>query len=175
MSSVSVTIPSPQVTIGRRAIKLAALLAAGAAVFGVTLLVREAITTTHAGAPTANTSGHVAMPKSAELEQKWGIQINSVNLLAATGVIDVRYTVFDVSKALALHTNGRLGLPKIVTAHGTVQPDSVMFHFHSKATEEAGQGYDIVYGNAEGRARVGDKVTIVMPDGLKLAGVPVGE
>jgi len=115
------------------------------------------------------------MPKSAELEQKWGIQINSVNLLAATGVIDVRYTVFDVSKALALHTSGRTGLPKIITPHGTVLPDSVMFHFHSKATEEAGQGYDIVYGNAEGRARVGEKVTIVMPDGLKLVGVPVGE
>ena len=32
--------------------------------------------------------------------------------------------------------------------HGTVEPDSVMFHFHSKATEVAGQGYDIIYGNA---------------------------
>ena len=169
------TIPSSQVTVGRRAIKLAALVVAGAAVFGGTLLVRQATTTTHSGSTAVRASGRLPMPKSAELEQKWGIQINSVTLLAATGVIDVRYTVFDVSKALALHTNGRTGLPKIITQHGTVQPDSVMFHFHSKATEEAGQGYDIVYGNAEGRARVGEKVTVVMPDGLKLAGIPVGE
>ena len=143
--------------------------------FGGTLLVREATTTTHSGSTVVRASGRPTVPKNAELEQKWGIQINSVTLLAATGVIDVRYTVFDVSKAQALHTNGRTGLPKIITEHGTVLPDSVMFHFHSKATEEAGQGYDIVYGNAEGRARVGEKVTLVMPDGLKLAGVPVGE
>ncbi len=175
MSAIAATVSPAQVTGGRRAIKLAALLAAGAAVFGGTLVLREATMSTAPGAPARVARAGVPMPKSAALEQKWGIQINSVTLLAATGVIDVRYTVFDVSKALALHTNGRTGLPKIVTTHGTVQPDSVMFHFHSKATEEAGQGYDIVYGNADGRVRVGAKVTIVMPDGIELAGVPVGE
>ena len=115
------------------------------------------------------------MPKNAKLEQKWGVQFKSVTLLAATGVVDVRYTVFDVSKAEALHEQGRTGLPKIKTGRGTVEPDSVMFHFHSKATEVAGQGYDIIYGNAEGRVRAGSTVTLVMPDGLELADVPVAE
>jgi len=118
MSSLAVTVPSAQVTGGRRALKLAALLAAGAAVFGGTLLVRE-VTTHTASTTTRAAQPRVAMPKSAALEQKWGIQFNSVTLLAATGVIDVRYTVFDVSKAQALHTNGRTGLPKIITQHGT--------------------------------------------------------
>ena len=174
MSSVAVTVPSAQVTGGRRAIKLAALLAAGAAVFGATLAIREATTTTSHGTSNVSQSG-LTMPKNAQLEQKWGVQFKSVTLLAATGVVDVRYTVFDVSKAEALHARGRTGLPQIKTERGTVKPDSVMFHFHSKATEVAGQGYDIIYGNAEGRVRVGSKVTLVMPDGLELTDVPVGE
>jgi hypothetical protein len=159
---------------GRRGLRLAALLAAAGAVFGGTLIVRQATSTT-TNAVTNEVRSSLTMPKNAQLEQKWGVQFKSVTLLAATGVVDVRYTVFDVSKAEALHTNGRTGLPKIKTDNGTVQPDSVMFHFHSKATEIAGQGYDIIYGNAAGRVRVGAKVTLVMPDGLELVDVPVGE
>jgi hypothetical protein len=173
MSSIAASMPQ-HVTGGRRAIKLAALLAAGAAVFGATLAIRDA--TTSSSPSTANAvRPSLTMPKNAQLEQKWGVQFKSVTLLAATGVVDVRYTVFDVSKAEALHARGRTGLPQIKTERGTVKPDSVMFHFHSKATEVAGQGYDIIYGNAEGRVRVGSKVTLVMPDGLELTDVPVGE
>ena len=113
MSSVAATAPQ-RVTGGRRAIKLAALLAAGAAVFGGTLLVRRLTTSTTY--PAANVRpGSLTMPKNAQLEQKWGVQFKSVTLLAATGVVDVRYTVFDVSKAEALHERGRTGLPKIKT------------------------------------------------------------
>ena len=50
-----------------------------------------------------------------------------------------------------------------------------MFHFHSKANEVAGQGYDIIYGNAHGAIHPGSVVTIVMADGLELANVPVKE
>ena len=159
---------------GRRGLRLAALLAAAGAVFGGTVVIRQGAATTHPASTNAARSS-LTMPKNAALEQKWGVQFKAVTLLAATGVVDVRYTVFDASKAEALHTNGRTGLPKIKTDNGTVQPDSVMFHFHSKATEIAGQGYDIIYGNAAGRVRVGAKVTLVMPDGLELADVPVGE
>jgi hypothetical protein len=159
---------------GRRTIRFVALLAAIGVVFGGTVAVRELTRSdSHAAARAAGSD--VAMPQSAQIEETWGIVFKSVTLLAATGVIDVRYTVIDTSKADRLHNDGRTGLPKILSDHGVVKPDSVMFHFHSKASENAGQAYDIIYGNAGGALNRGARVTLVMPDGLKLANVPVTE
>ncbi|MBK5333397.1 MAG: hypothetical protein JJD93_15580, partial [Ilumatobacteraceae bacterium] len=130
------------VTAGRRTLRLFALLAGAAAVFGTTVGVRSLVSADRNTAGSVSTVGLV-MPRSAEIEHAWGVQIKSVTLLASTGVIDVRYTVLDDGKATRLHTDGRTGLPSLRTSdHGTVPPDSVMFHFHSKAEEVAGQGYD---------------------------------
>ena len=159
---------------GRRAIRLVALLAAIGVAFGGTVAVRELTASDHQSAARASASD-ITMPQSTQIEETWGIVFKSVTLLAATGVIDVRYTVIDTSKADRLHNDGRTGLPKILSDHGTVKPDSVMFHFHSKASENAGQAYDIIYGNAGGALSRGARVTLVMPDGLKLANVPVTE
>jgi hypothetical protein len=143
-------------------------------VFGATVAVRN-LASAGGRATSASTAG-AAMPRSPEIEHSWGVQIRSVTLLAATGVIDVRYTVLDDGKATRLHTDGLVGLPSLRTNdHGTVKPDSVMFHFHSKASEVAGQGYDIIYGNAHGAVHAGSIVTVVMADGLELANVPVNE
>ena len=155
--------------------RLIALLAGAAVVFSTTVAVRNlASADDHKAASVA--TADLAMPRSAEIEHTWGVQIKSITLLASTGVIDVRYTVLDDGKATRLHTDGRTGLPSLRTKdHGTVKPDSVMFHFHSKATEVAGQGYDIIYGNAHGAVHAGSLVTVVMADGLELADVPVKE
>jgi hypothetical protein len=162
-------------TAGRRILRLFALLAGAAAVFAITVGVRSLASADRNTAGSVSTVG-LAMPRSAEIEHVWGVQIKSVTLLASTGVIDVRYTVIDDGKATRLHTDGRTGLPSLrTTDHGTVKPDSVMFHFHSKAEEVAGQGYDIIYGNAHGAVHVGSIVTVVMSDGLELANVPVKE
>ncbi len=116
------------------------------------------------------------MPRSAAIENVWGVQIKSIALLADTGVIDVRYTVLDDGKANRLHTDGNTGLPELRTKdHGTVKPEAVMFHFHSKANEVAGQGYDIIYANYHGALHVGSLVTVVMADGLELSDVPVND
>lgn len=163
------------VTAGRRIFRLFALLAGAAAVFGTTVAVRNLVAADRNTAESIP-AVDVAMPRSAEIEDVWGVQIKAVTLLASTGVIDVRYTVLDDGKATRLHTDGRTGLPSLRTNdHGTVKPDSVMFHFHSKADEVAGQGYDIIYGNARGAIHVGSLVTVVMADGLELANVPVKE
>ena len=108
MSSIAASMPQ-HVTGGRRAIKLAALLAAGAAVFGTTLAIRDA--TSSSSPSTANAAkSSLTMPKNAQLEQKWGVQFKSVTLPAAAGGVDVRYPGSDVAKAEALHTSGRTGL-----------------------------------------------------------------
>jgi hypothetical protein len=155
--------------------RLIALLAGAAVVFGTTVAVRN-LASADGHRTSSVATADLAMPRSAEIEHTWGVQIKSITLLASTGVIDVRYTVLDDGKATRLHTDGRTGLPSLRTKdHGTVKPDSVMFHFHSKATEVAGQGYDIIYGNAHGAIHAGSLVTVVMADGLELADVPVKE
>lgn len=159
-------------TAGGRAVRLAALLGAAGAVFGLTLGVRSLVTTDH-GNVTVSPSA-TPMPRSAQIESVWGVQIKAITLLADTGVIDVRYTVLDDGKATRLHTDGNTGLPSLRTAdHGTVKPEAVMFHFHSKADEVSGQGYDIIYANYRGALHVGSLATVVMADGLELPNVPV--
>lgn len=155
--------------------RLVVLLAATAAVFGATVAIRS-LTSSDAHQTTSVPTADLVMPRSPQIEHTWGVQIKSVTLLASTGVIDVRYTVLDDGKATRLHTDGRTGLPALRTKdHGTVKPDSVMFHFHSKAEEVAGQGYDIIYGNANGAVHAGSLVTVIMADGLELENVPVKE
>jgi hypothetical protein len=157
---------------GRRTIRFAALLAAAAAMFGATFGVREFLTTRHENVTVSPQTTPV--PRSPEIEKVWGVQIKSIFLLADTGVIDLRYSVLDDAKASRLHTSGNTGLPSLRTAdHGTVKPEAVMFHFHAKAGDTNGQGYDIMYANTRGALHVGSLVTVVMSDGLELRGVPV--
>ncbi len=152
--------------------RLVALLAAAAAMFSVTLGVRSLVDARHGNVTVSPQT--TPMPRSPEIEKIWGVQIKAITLLADTGVIDVRYTVLDDGKATRLHTDGNEGLPELRTKdHGTVHPDAVMFHFHSKADEVAGQGYDLVYANSHGAVHVGSLVTVVMSDGLELPNVPV--
>jgi hypothetical protein len=149
-----------------------ALLAAAAAMFGATFAVRHVVSARHSNITVSPQTTPV--PRSAEIEKVWGVQIKSIFLLADTGVIDVRYSVLDDGKAARLHTDGNSGLPSLRTAdHGTVKPEAVMFHFHAKAGDTNGQGYDIMYANTRGALHVGSLVTIVMSDGLELPGVPV--
>jgi hypothetical protein len=162
-------------TAGRRAVRIAALLAGAIVVFAATMAVREKALPNEKATSNPSTVA-VAMPHSAQIERAWGVRIKSVTLLASTGVVDVRYTVLDADKANRLHSDGRTGLPSLRTKdQGTIEPYSVMFHFHSKAQENAGQGYDIIYGNAHGALHAGSLVTIVMADGLELGDVPVTE
>jgi hypothetical protein len=163
--------PAPTSAPARRAVRLAALTAAAMAVFGATLGVRSLVGPAPANVTVAPST---PMPRSPEIESTWGVRITSITLLADTGVIDVRYTVLDDGKAARLHVDGNDGLPELRTSdHGTVFPEAVMFHFHSKADQVAGQGYDIVYGNAHGALHVGSLVTVVMSDGLELRNAPV--
>jgi hypothetical protein len=156
----------------RRALQFAALLAASAAMFGATFGMRELVSPRHENitVPAQTTP----TPRSPQIEKIWGVEIKSIFLLADTGVIDVRYSVLDDGKAARLHTDGNTGLPSLRTQdHGTVKPEAVMFHFHAKAGDTNGQGYDIMYANTHGALHVGSLVTVVMSDGLELAGVPV--
>ncbi len=159
---------------GRRAIRVVAPLLAAGMVFAGAVAFRSmrADPTTAHDVATASTP----VPRNERIEQEWGVRFTGVRLLASSGVVDLRYTLLDPSKAERLHApeNGKEGLPTLRTDRGTVVPDAVMMHTRT-ALDEAGRGFDIVYGNARGALQVGGYVTIVMNDGLELANVPVIE
>jgi hypothetical protein len=149
-----------------------AVLLAAAVAFGATIGARSLVHARTARSAPA-TSG--AMPRSAPIEQQWGIRFTVVRLIAATGVVDVRYQVVDEAKSGRLRAHSdRSSLPTLRASGGTIKPEAVMFHFHS-TSDAFGRTFDIIYGNAGGAVHVGDRITVVTADGLQLRGVPVTE
>lgn len=118
------------------------------------------------------------MPASAQIEDRWGIRITLVQLLADNGLVELRYQVLDNDKANRLHadTSSLASIPTL-RAEGTglvVKPNSLLFHIHHEWDQGSdGRSYSIVYGNAGGAIQPNGRVTVVMADGLQLQHVPV--
>jgi hypothetical protein len=127
--------------------------------------------------------GHVdprtaPMPVSPQIEEQWGIRFTVVQLLADNGLVELRYVVLDNNKANRLHSDSTslANLPTVLV-EGTgqvVRSNSLMFHIHHEWDQGTdGRDYSFVYGNAGGAIHPAARVTIAMPDGLKLQHVPV--
>jgi len=125
-------------------------------------------------------------PKSAAISSAWGIQITGMFMEADRGLIDLRYQVTDPAKSGRIHGGSPTNpdpnaavkaLPTFIDENNgrKVYPTSAMLHFEHFhfQTELLGNTYSIIYGNSGGALHVGDKVTIVMADGLKLRHVVV--
>jgi hypothetical protein len=128
----------------------------------------------------------VPPPKSAEIAAAWGIQITGMFMEADRGLIDLRYQVVDPAKSGRIHGGSPTNpdpnaavkaLPTFVDENNgrKVYPTSAMLHFEHFhfQTELLGNTYSIIYGNSGGALHIGDRVTIVMADGLKLRHVVV--
>jgi len=128
----------------------------------------------------------VPVPRSAAIEMAWGIRFTDMILGADGGIVDVRYEVVDPAKSGRIHGGSTANpdpqeavknLPVFVdeTDGARVLPTSAMMHFEHFhfQTEQLGNTYSIIYGNAGGALHVGDKVTVLMTDGLKLQHVVV--
>jgi hypothetical protein len=127
-------------------------------------------------------------PKSAAIASAWGIQITGLFMEADRGLVDLRYQVVDPAKSGRIHGGSPTNpdpnaavkaLPTFVDENNgrKVYPTSAMLHFEHFhfQTELLGNTYSIIYGNSGGAMHVGDKVTIVMADGLKLRHVVVSD
>jgi hypothetical protein len=118
------------------------------------------------------------MPASPQIEEGWGIRFTVVQLLADNGLLEMRYVVLDNTKANRLHSDSTslANLP-VVLVEGTsktVKSNSLLFHIHHEWDQGTdGRDYSFVYGNAGGAIHTGTRVTIAMPDGLKLQHIPV--
>jgi hypothetical protein len=88
----------------------------------------------------------------------------------------LRYQALNDSTSAKIHQGDATSnqLPSI-TVDGTksfVAPSAVLMHFHH-GDVTAGRTYSIIYGNAAGVVVVGEYVTIVMKDGLKIEHIEV--
>jgi len=170
------------VRVGRnRLAATAVLLALAAVVFGLRLAARPPSPVSQPPLPHTT-----PMPASPAIEAAWGIRFSALILGADRGMLDVRYQVVDPAKSGRIHggsTNNPdpqaavKNLPSFIRESDgqRILPGSAMMHFEHFhfQTEALGNTYSILYGNSGGLLHVGDKVTIVMTDGLRLAHVTV--
>jgi hypothetical protein len=116
------------------------------------------------------------MPSSPEIEQEWGVRVTLVQLLAAGGLVEIRYEVLNTDRANRLHADTSLeAIPSILLegSDSKIKSQSLMFHYHHGDKGTEGRTYSIVYGNSGGILHRGSFVTVRMADGLTLKHVPV--
>jgi hypothetical protein len=162
--------------VGRFLIALLVLLALGAGLFGARLVAsRGGLAAVNPFQ--AHPAGGTSVPTSSAIESSWGIRFTAVNLIADSGMVELRYEVVDSSKGGRIHRDRTLAdLPTLIAEPGGRQVTShdLMFHIHRGVTaHDEGRAYSIVYGNANDALRPGSFVTIKMADGLTLKHFPV--
>jgi hypothetical protein len=152
------------------------------AVFSVGLLgLRLATQTGGTRIEAAAPARFVPLPQSSAIAAAWGIRFTGFFMEADRGLIDVRYQVVDSAKSGRIHGGSATNpdpeaavkaLPTFIDENNgkKIYPTSAMLHFEHFhfQTELLGNTYSIIYGNSAGAVHVGDKVTIVMADGLQL-------
>jgi len=125
------------------------------------------------GADAVRTEGATpieAFPASAEIEAEYGVRFVQLDVLAAGGLVELRYVVVDPARSAAIHEQGGAHLPHIESPSGAVLKETP---FHSHVAEQtAGTSYSILYRNDGGAVASGDTVDITVGD-LRLAGVLV--
>ena len=103
---------------------------------------------------------------AADLEEQYGIRVNLVAVSAAGGMIDMRFTVTDQSKAEALLHDATTEPALYVESSGAVlRAPTGMRH---KVTILDGGNYFILYGNPGGAIQAGTPVSVVIND-IRLA------
>jgi hypothetical protein len=154
-----------------RFLRAAALVAA---VVAVVLGVRIATQTHHQTAVATFGAGPV-VPTSPLVEQRWGIKVTNVVLLADGGLVAIRYQVVDPAKDGKLHSGGTANLPVLIdeSTGREIKSTAAMMHVHYADGGVNGKSYSILYGNSGGALKRGAIVTIKMADGTSLRHVTV--
>jgi hypothetical protein len=109
-------------------------------------------------------------PTSPAIEARYGVRITQLDVLAAGGLLELRYVVLDPGRAAALHDPDGRHLPIVTSTSGRVVRETP-FHSHTTA-QTAGASYSILYRNDGGAVARGDRVDISI-GGLHLADVLV--
>ena len=97
------------------------------------------------------------------LAAEYGIKINLLALVAAGGLVELRYQVVDPDKADPLLHDDDLQPALVVEDTGATLVLTSAKHHHSTETELGGT-YFILFANAHSAIHGGDKVTLVLRD-----------
>jgi hypothetical protein len=155
---------------GRFLLTVALVVAVAAAVFGGRVALqgsaRHAVPTFGSGP---------AVPTSAVIEQRWGIKVTGVILLADGGLVAIRYQVVDPAKDGKIHSGGTANLPVLIDERTgrEIRSTAALMHVHYADGGTTGKSYSILYGNSGGALSRGAVVTIKMADGSSLRHVTV--
>ena len=184
----AVTLPSGPATTRRRRSRRTKLLIVVAAILTAVVVFSVRIASQPGATKIVNAAParFVPVPQSPAIAAAWGIQFTGFFMEADGGLIDLRYEVVNPAKSGRIHggdpTNpdpnaAVKALPTFIDENDgrKVYPTSAMLHFEHFhfQTELLGNTYSIIYGNSGGAIHVGDKVTIVMADGIQLHDVVV--
>jgi hypothetical protein len=95
------------------------------------------------------------------LAARYGIKVNLLALVAAGGLVELRYQVVDPDKADPLLHDDDLHPALVVEETGATLVLTSAKHHHSTETELGGT-YFILFANAHNAIHVGDRVTLVL-------------
>ncbi len=109
--------------------------------------------------------GDARVVTAAELEQEYGIKVSLVAVIAAGGVVDVRFTVLDKDKAgHLLHDAASLPELYVETSGAVLRSSRAKAH---KMTVLDGASYFLLYPNSGGAIQAGTGVSVVI-DAIRL-------
>ncbi len=99
---------------------------------------------------------------SAAIEERWGIRITQIGVIADGGLLDFRFIVVDPDKALAMLDDPK-NLPALIAedSHAVVTSAALMAH---KNALNAGRTYFLLYRNTGGAIKRGTSVSVVIGD-----------
>lgn len=113
-------------------------------------------------------TGSMEVPVSPAIENRYGIRLVHVAVLADGGLVDLRYLVLDEEKASALWSTPAT-TPVLISNRGKKINEENMKHRHNVI---AGVQHSMVLGNPGGALVSGDRVTLKIGD-LQLTNIPV--
>jgi hypothetical protein len=108
------------------------------------------------------------VPRSATIEDEFGIRILGAYMTAANGMVEIQYQVLDAGKAGGIAADDT---SPVIQAHGTTfDTPGLSGHGHTHRIPTEGQRGFVLLANTEGGLREGDPVTVKVGD-LLLEGV----
>jgi hypothetical protein len=104
--------------------------------------------------------------QSAQIAQRWGVEVTAIRLTASDHMIDYRYRVLDAARATDLFK--RQIKPQLIhqkTGKVLGVPSTAKLGpLRNSNTPQAGKIYWMFFGNAGNLVKPGDKVTVVIGD-----------
>lgn len=110
------------------------------------------------------------MPTSASIEARWGVRFTQIGISADGGMVDVRYVVLDVDKAMSVAATAQT-TPLLIEEKSKRVIFAVAMKAHAHDLHTGGRYY-LLYRNTKGLIAPGRHVTITL-GGLQLKHVTV--